>query len=207
MLLLTKNLYIATEINWESNSNNPYENSLTKKQESEVMRVEVIDYQEKWDQMFRDESDKIIGIFGDELIEIYHIGSTSVRGLKAKPIIDIMPIVKQIGNVDLYIEQMTELGYESLGENGIQGRRYFRKGGENRTHQVHVFQVDNVEDINRHLAVKDYLREHVEDAKQYGDLKENLARQFPIDIDAYANGKNAFVKELEKKAIHWYEDR
>lgn len=171
------------------------------------MRVEVTGYQEKWNQIFNEESDRIIDIFGDELIDIHHIGSTSVRGLKAKPIIDMMPIVKQIENVDLYTAQMAKLGYEALGEFGIKGRRYFRKGGDNRTHQIHVFQLDNTEDIDRHLAVRDYLREHCEDAQRYGDLKENLARQFPRDIEAYVNGKDTFVKELEKKAVHWYEGR
>jgi GrpB-like predicted nucleotidyltransferase (UPF0157 family) len=86
----------------------------------------------------------------------------------------------------------------------MKGRRYFRKGGDHRTHQVHVFQVDNEEDIHRHLAVRDYLRTHAEEAKQYGDLKENLAKQFPKDIEAYMDGKDAFVKELEKMALHWY---
>ncbi|ASK64106.1 hypothetical protein CFK37_19070 [Virgibacillus phasianinus] len=168
------------------------------------MKVEVKEHNEKRERMFKEESRRIKVIFGDELIDIHHIGSTSVNGLKAKPIIDIMPVVKHIGKVDSLTEQMAKIGYESLGENGIKGRRYFRKGGDNRTHQIHVFQVDNKGDIDRHLAVRDYLRTHSEDAKQYGDLKENLAKQFPSDIDSYADGKDAFVKKLEKKAVHWY---
>ncbi|WP_310735674.1 GrpB family protein [Paenibacillus thiaminolyticus] len=70
--------------------------------------------------------------------------------------------------------------------------------------QVHVFQADNKEDIQRHVAVRDYLRTHPEAVKQYGDLKENLANQFPKDIEAYMDGKDTFVKELEKRALHWY---
>lgn len=72
------------------------------------------------------------------------------------------------------------------------------------THQIHTFQIDNREDINRHLAVRDYLRAHPEEAKQYGDLKENLAKQFPKDIAAYMDGKDAFVKKLERTALIWY---
>jgi GrpB-like predicted nucleotidyltransferase (UPF0157 family) len=103
------------------------------------MNVIVIEYNENLLQMFGEESCKIKRIFGDELIDIHHIGSTSVPGLKAKPIIDIMPIVKDVEVVDTFNEQMIKLGYEPLGEFGKKGRRYFRKGGNNRTHQVHVF--------------------------------------------------------------------
>lgn len=170
------------------------------------MDVVVTDYQEKWNQMFKRESQKIKDIFGNELIDIHHIGSTSVQGLKAKPVIDLMPIVKKIESVDLFNDQMEDLGYEPLGELGIIGRRYFRKGGNNRTHHVHVFQFDNIEDINRHLAFRDYLRAHFEEAKLYGDLKKNLAEQFPTDIASYMDGKDAFIKELEKKALSWYQD-
>ncbi|MNI33849.1 dephospho-CoA kinase/protein folding accessory domain-containing protein [compost metagenome] len=168
------------------------------------MNVVVTEYNDNWKQKFNDESQLIKDIFGNELIDIHHIGSTSVPGLKSKPIIDIMPVVNEIENIDSFNEQMTGLGYECMGELGMKGRRYFRKGGENRTHQVHVFQVDNEEDINRHLAVRDYLRTHSEEALNYGNLKEQLALLFSKDIEGYMDGKDAFVKELERKALHWY---
>jgi len=168
------------------------------------MKVVVTEYNEKWPQLFREESQKIKAIIADELIDIHHIGSTSVPGLQAKPIIDIMPVVKEIEKIDMFNEQMTAFGYECMGELGMKGRRYFRKGGDNRTHQVHVFQVDNTEDIQRHLAVRDYLRTHSPEANHYGRLKESLAKQFPNDIEAYMDGKDSFVKELERKAVQWY---
>jgi len=126
-------------------------------------------------------------------------------GLKSKPIIDIMPVVKDIEKIDSFNERMEQLGYECMGELGMKGRRYFRKGGDNRTHQVHVFQRDNKEDIIRHLAVRDYLRTHPDEANRYGELKDNLAKQFPGDIEAYMDGKDAFVKELERKALNGYD--
>ncbi|WP_289355271.1 GrpB family protein [Paenibacillus sp. S-12] len=167
------------------------------------MNVTVTKYNDDWNRMFEDEAQKIKTIFGDELTDIHHIGSTSVFGLQAKPIIDLMPVVKDIGKIDAFNEQMTELGYECMGEYGIKGRRYFRKGGEHRTHHVHVFQADNKEDIQRHLAVRDYLRAHPQEAEQYGNLKEKLASQHPTDIEAYMDGKDSFVKNLEKKALDW----
>lgn len=163
-----------------------------------------MNYDAQWSKNFRAEAKKIRDILGDELVDIHHFGSTAVPGIRAKPIIDIMPLVKEIKRVDSFNDQMIALGYEPLGEYGIKGRRYFRKGEDNRTHQMHMFQFDNAQEIDRHLAVRDYLRKHPEAARAYGDLKAKLALRHPEDIEAYMNGKDAFVKELEKKALDWY---
>lgn len=168
------------------------------------MKVEVVEYKREWPILFREEAEKIKRILGNELIDIYHIGSTAVENLKAKPIIDIMPVVRDIAKVDSYNKEFEKLGYEPKGEYGIGGRRYFRKGLEVRTHHVHIFQISNSKDIERHLAVRDYLRTHPEDVFEYGQLKSKLATLYPSDIEAYCDGKDAFVKELERKALKWY---
>ncbi|MCM3654342.1 GrpB family protein [Metabacillus litoralis] len=168
-----------------------------------AMNIIVTDYNENWVQLFEKEATIIRDLLQDELVDIHHIGSTAVPNLKAKPIIDIMPIVLDIEKVDNFNGRMIEIGYEPLGELGIKGRRYFRKGGENRTHQIHIFQYDNDFEIERHLAVRDYLKSHKEDVMEYGKLKEQLAHEFPKDIDGYSNGKNDFVKNLERRAIEW----
>ncbi|MBW9234504.1 GrpB family protein, partial [Leptospira santarosai] len=69
------------------------------------------------------------------------------------------------------------LGYDVVGEYGIEGRRFFRKGGENRTHHIHIYQHDNPQ-IARHLIFRDYLREHPEEASKYSRFKEELAHQY-----------------------------
>lgn len=79
------------------------------------MNVVVTEYNDNWKQMFREESQNIKNIFANELIDIHHIGSTSVPGLKAKPIIDMMPVVKDIERIDLFNDQMTGMGYECMG--------------------------------------------------------------------------------------------
>jgi GrpB-like predicted nucleotidyltransferase (UPF0157 family) len=168
-----------------------------------AINVIVTNYNENWVKSFKEEAKRIREVLADEIVEIYHIGSTSVPGLKAKPIIDIMPIVKDIKAVDTFNTEMTEIGFEPLGEFGISGRRYFRKGGENRTHHVHIFQFDNKYEIERHLAVRDYLRSHKKEAIEYGNLKEQLAKEFPMDIEGYIVGKDEFVKNLEQKALEW----
>ncbi len=156
--------------------------------------------------MFRHEADILRNIFGRQLEAVYHIGSTAVPGLKAKPIIDIMLVVKDIGFIDRLNHSMTKIGYQPKGENGIPGRRYFEKGGDGRTHHVHVFQGGDFH-VERHLAVRDYLRTHPDAAREYGELKERLAQQFPWDIEQYILGKEPFVEQLEKCALWWYRQR
>ena len=168
-----------------------------------MRRVTVSSHNEQWSFMFEEEANQLNKIFGSEMIEVYHIGSTSVRGLRAKPTIDIMPVVKDINKVDMFNAEMIATGYEPKGENGISERRFFQKGGDNRTHHVHVYESGNHE-INRHLAFRDYLRSHVDVAVEYGDLKEKLSERFPNDMTSYINGKEQLVQEIERKAVAWY---
>lgn len=171
--------------------------------ENQLRKVKVKLYNEQWFSMFEEEENKLHEIFGSEIIEIHHIGSTSVNGLKAKPIIDIMPVVRDIKRIDEFNTAMVTIGYEPKGENGISGRRYFQKGGDNRTHHVHIYELGNPE-IKRHLVFRDYLRAHPDTAKKYGDLKEELSQRFPYDIESYVKGKEKLVLEIELKAVTWY---
>lgn len=168
-----------------------------------AQHIIVVDYDPCWEQKYLAEAETIRAILGENCTAIFHIGSTAVRGLKAKPIIDIMPVVCSIAAVDEKQGAFEEIGYEYLGEFGMARRRYLRKGGDERTHQVHIFQETDRINIERHLAVRDFLRAHGEIARQYGALKETLARQYPYDIEGYCDGKEAFVKDLERQALRW----
>ena len=122
--------------------------------------------------------------------------------IAAKPIIDILPVVRDIEYVDHYNPQFLEAGYEPRGEFGLPGRRYFAKGGENRSHHLHTYQMGNPE-IDRHLAFRDYMIAHPEEAHAYEVLKIELAQKFPTDIDAYCDGKDPFIKDREQRALDW----
>lgn len=167
------------------------------------MHVRVVGYDPRWPQMFAEEAEKIQKILGENCLAVHHIGSTAVPGLAAKPIIDILPVVRDLSLVDAQNAEFEAIGYECMGEFGIAGRRYFRKGGDERTHQIHIFAQESMQDIARHLAVRDYLRAHPSAAAEYGALKRRLAEEFSEDIEGYCDGKDAFVKQLEQTALRF----
>ncbi|MGF7036434.1 GrpB-like predicted nucleotidyltransferase (UPF0157 family) [Paenibacillus mucilaginosus] len=166
------------------------------------MKVRLSEYCEDWTRLFQEEADFLMTIFRDEILQIEHFGSTSVPGLKAKPVIDMICIVKNISNVDLFNDKMHTLGYDVAGDWGIPGRRLFRKGGENRTHHIHFYQADNPQ-IERHLIFRDYLRSHPEEVARYSRFKEELAQHFE-NTSEYSPAKKAFVTRMEQLALAWF---
>lgn len=163
-----------------------------------IRKIEVVEYDPNWPELFELEAERIKQALGSNCIEIHHIGSTSIPGLSAKPIIDMLPIVRDIQAVDKAIKAMESLGYEAKGEYGIAFRRYFQKGKNIRTHQAHVYQEADPE-ISRYLKFRDWMRSHATDAKNYAKLKKELAQKFPHDILQYCNGKDAFVASIDVK--------
>jgi GrpB-like predicted nucleotidyltransferase (UPF0157 family) len=170
---------------------------------NKMRKVEVIKYDENWCNQYKVEAVKLEKLFEDIFKESYHIGSTSVPGIYSKPIIDILIVVSDIDAVDNYNHQMKERGYIPKGSFGIAGRRFFQKGAEQRTHHVHIYQKED-ENIMRHLAFKEYLINHPQIAKEYSDLKIQLSQKYPYDIERYMEGKNDFIKRIEKKALEDY---
>lgn len=168
------------------------------------MEVKVVNYDKNWPEKFELEKLALKDLLANELIQIFHIGSTSVENLKAKPIIDILLVVNDIEKLDSYKSGFENLGYEVMGEFGMKNRRYFRKGGDNRTHQIHAFQYDNLTEIIRHIAFRDYLRKNEQVKNEYSSLKETIANTCNNDIDKYCDDKDAFVKQHEKLAIKAY---
>lgn len=161
-------------------------------------KIEVVEYDPRWPELFEVEAKQIKEALGHNCIEIHHIGSTSIPGLSAKPVIDILPVVRDIQEVDKATKSMESLGYEAKGEYGMAFRRYFQKGKNVRTHHVHVYQ-ENDPEISRYLKFRDWMRSHTTDAENYGKLKLELAKKFPHDILQYCNGKDAFVASIDAK--------
>lgn len=169
------------------------------------MKIQVVNHEASWQQAFVEENTALQQMLAEQYVSCFHIGSTAVPNLKAKPIVDMLLVVTNINELDEYNEKFAKLGYEAMGEYGITNRRYYRKNeGETRTHQIHTYQFDNASEITRHLAFSRYLTEHHNMAVVYGELKSQLAKQFPHDMDKYCDGKNAFIKKVERDALKWY---
>ena len=167
--------------------------------------VRVVPYDSNWPILFQQEVSRISDVLGKEIVSAHHIGSTSIPGMNAKPIIDILLEVKDIGKIDNYNSEMISLGYEPRGELGLPGRRYFSREEPKdvRTHHVHAYQTDNIE-LERHLAFREYMIAHPEDIEIYSELKIVLARRFQWDIDGYISGKHLYMERMEKVALEWY---
>jgi len=157
-------------------------------------KIEIVEYDPNWPELFESEAERIKQALGHNCIEIHHIGSTSIPGLSAKPIIDMLPVVRSIQEVKRANKAMESLGYEVRGESGNAFRRFFQK----HTHQVHVYQKEDPE-ISRYLNFRDWMCSHLEDASSYAKLKLELAKKFPYDSLQYCNGKDAFVANIDLK--------
>ncbi|ALO44922.1 GrpB family protein [Pseudohongiella spirulinae] len=164
----------------------------------------VVDHDPGWGKMFEKEASRICLALSDTVVQVHHIGSTAIAHTKAKPVIDMLLEVNLLESLDQKSPSLEALGYEVKGEFGIPGRRYFRlsDAAGRRTHQIHAFEVGS-QNVARHIAFRDYMRAHPSIAVEYGELKERLARASPNDMDAYINGKDAFVKEHERLALIW----
>ncbi|MEM6378934.1 MAG: GrpB family protein [Bacteroidota bacterium] len=169
------------------------------------MEVKVVKYNPKWIDAFDKEAAELKEQIGNNLKDVHHIGSTAVPNLMAKPIIDMILEVRDLKELDIQTAKLEAIGYEGLGENGIPGRRYFRKGGYYRTHQIHAFESGDPS-ITRHLAFRDYLRAHEEIAIAYGVLKSDITKRCNNDIERYCDEKDDFVKHHEAIAIQWYKN-
>lgn len=165
--------------------------------------ITLVPYQDNWPALYQQERALLVPLLGDNLIQIDHIGSTSVSGLAAKPIIDILIEVKDLSSIDKLTEQFQELGYLAKEENGIAGRRYFQKGGNQRSHHLHIFEKDD-EQLVKHRAFRDYLLKFPAIAQQYSDLKHNALLEANHDSQLYTELKSTFIQEHTNKALRLF---
>jgi GrpB-like predicted nucleotidyltransferase (UPF0157 family) len=166
--------------------------------------VIIVDYDPTWPQQFEEEKVHILATISDYITEVEHIGSTSIPGLGAKPIIDIMVVIRDPALVECCIEPLRTLGYEYMGEYGVPGRHYFRKPGgeafEKRTHHLHMYEKGH-EQRALHLLFREYLRMYPESARRYDLLKRELATTYASDREAYTEAKTEFIRSIIRASI------
>jgi len=143
----------------------------------------------------------------DVLLEVHHIGSTAIPGIVAKPVVDLIPVVRDLPRLDAARRKIETLGYAWWGEYGIAERRFctLDDGGQ-RLVNAHFYAGGNPE-IERHVAFRDYLRAHPEVAREYEALKVRLAAQSGNDVNTYADEKTPWIRSVESAAIYFYRSR
>ena len=156
--------------------------------------VRLVPYAAEWVQLFEVEKTALQLVLGAYVLDIQHVGSTAIPGMLAKPIIDIAIAVTDFEQARVCIPLMEGLGYEYRGEQGIPRRHMFAKGNP-RTFHVHMLESESLEWQNR-LLFRDYLCQHPDAAREYAQLKLQLATQYPQDRVAYTDGKASFIQQL-----------
>lgn len=164
-----------------------------------IRQVELVPHDPSWKAQFEAEALRIQSILGSHLDGIHHIGSTAIPAIYAKPVIDILVVVNDLSFVDVLNLEFEALEYTCMGEFGIVGRRFYKKGDVKRTHHIHLFDRGHPE-VKRHLAFRDYLIQHPGSAQGYSWIKRCLAKQFPSDIDAYIRAKDSFIRAMDYHA-------
>lgn len=163
--------------------------------------VELVKYNPKWPEQFEEEKRLILKTFQDFTIQVEHVGSTSISGVSAKPIIDIMVGIESLAEVDRYIELFKTIGYDFNPEWEDRFPERVALYKSDNGNKIHLYIVEfNTDYWLRHIQFRDYLREHPEVAKEYNKLKEELAKKYRDDQAAYTSGKSKFFKEIERKA-------
>ncbi|KHS78725.1 GrpB family protein [Pectobacterium carotovorum] len=165
-----------------------------------MRQVTIVPYDELWPGLFEAESVLLQITLGRVISQIHHIGSTSVPGLAAKPVIDILLEVVDLNELDELNAAMENAGYTARGENGIPNRRYFTKGGDQRTHHVHAFAVGDTQ-IVTHVVFRDYLIKNKKAAERYAEIKYAAARESATDTHRYSALKTDFIKHHLRLAL------
>jgi GrpB-like predicted nucleotidyltransferase (UPF0157 family) len=154
--------------------------------------ITVVDYDPAWPAQFETLRSMILSAVDDIAVAVEHVGSTSVPGLAAKPIIDIDIVVASAADVSVAIERLAVIGYEHLGNLGVEGREAF--GSPPQPPQRHLYLcIQGGTAHQNHLALREYLRRNSDAAAKYGRLKKQLAARFPNDMNTYIDGKTDFV--------------
>jgi GrpB-like predicted nucleotidyltransferase (UPF0157 family) len=166
----------------------------------EAHPVVIADHDPEWSERFAVERDRIADALGDSVTSIHHIGSTSVPGLAAKPIVDVLVELADPTDEATFVPQLAAAGYELRVRES--GHRCFR------THQrdVHVHVWVERADVDRHLLFRDRLRASATDRARYEARKRELAREQWDDMNDYAQAKNDVVSEIHERAIAWDAD-
>ncbi len=165
--------------------------------------VVLVPHNPAWAGQAQQEGERLKSVLEDVIVTVHHIGSTAIPDICAKPILDLIPVVRSFADLDIKRQSVEDLGYTWWGEYGLPGRRYCtlddRQTGI-RLLQLHCFEQGSAE-ISRHLAFRDYLRSHPELAREYENEKSRCRNLRPDDSHAYSDCKAAWIRRVEEMAL------
>jgi GrpB-like predicted nucleotidyltransferase (UPF0157 family) len=163
-------------------------------------RVIVVPYDYRWSEEFEKIKSYLEKELENSIIAIEHVGSTSVEGLSAKPVIDMDIVIKDYDSFLDVKSRLESLGYYHEGDLGIKDREAFgyTEKHEFMTHHLYVCP-QNSQELKRHIAFREYLRTHKDDSDKYGKIKLYAANKYPSDIDRYIETKSPFIDKIYKK--------
>lgn len=165
--------------------------------------IRIVDHDPTWPRRAQAELRRIADALGDVAVRAEHVGSTAVPGLAAKPILDLQLSVDALEPQERYVGPLERLGYLFVALPESPGYHFFARPPERpRTHHLHVCAAGSAHE-RRHLAVRDFLRAHPEEAARYAALKRAVAARHPGDRLAYIAGKDDHVAALEARALVW----
>jgi GrpB-like predicted nucleotidyltransferase (UPF0157 family) len=160
--------------------------------------IEIRDYDSDWPRLYEREEERIRSVLGEGVIRIEHVGSTSVPGLPAKPVIDIVLEVGDSADEAAYVPALEADGYTlRIREPDWFEHRLFK--GPNTDVNVHVFTA-GCEEVDRMIRFRDWLREHAADRELYAERKRELAVRDWKYMQQYADAKTAVVQEIMARA-------
>jgi GrpB-like predicted nucleotidyltransferase (UPF0157 family) len=169
--------------------------------------VRIVDHDPEWPALADAELRRVGVAVGETAVSLEHVGSTAVPGLAAKPIIDLLVGVDAIEPRERYVASLERLGYLFAPAPDSPGRHFFALPPQRpRTHHLHVVEAGSEHEF-RHIAVRDFLRAHDDEAERYAGLKRGLVARRPRDRLAYIEGKERYVTALEARAIAWARGR
>lgn len=172
--------------------------------------VRILPPDRSWAVRFEREAARLRAALGAVADRVEHVGSTAVSGLASKPIVDLQVSVDALQPFERYAGPLARLGYVFLpaaAASGDEDARLFAKPPQHpRSFHLHVCRAGSAHE-ERHLAVRDYLRAHPDEADAYAALKRGLVARRPLDRLAYMHGKASYVVELEQRALYWARER
>ncbi len=167
-----------------------------------MKEVIVVPYDNNWKNAFELIKNELAAGLDNYVIAIEHVGSTSIEGLAAKPIIDIDVIIESYNVFEKVKEKLFQIGYNYEGDLGIKDRQAFKYDDKPHLMKHHLYVCPQYsEELKRHISFRDYLRSHPDDRDWYGSVKMLAAKRYPFDIESYMIAKSPCAVEIIKRSM------